>query len=152
MFAEPRYRFNGDLEGAKSKGAAENKWILVNIQSADDFTSHCLNRDVWNDKEFSEVVQSCFILYQWTKDQSRGQKFVNLYHIPKVPCICIVDPNTGRKEHDFVLPDSPQAVPKVKDDGVYHLLSLIYIPHVYTLNVFFFSCCYVIVVVLLYSD
>ena len=142
IFAEPKYRFNGNFEAAKQAGQNKNAWILVNIQSTENFVSHCLNRDVWNDKDFSDIVQSCFIFYQYTKEQSHGSKFVGLYHIPNVPCLCIVDPNTGRKEHDFNIPENPQAVPKVKDDGMqkiyHHTFYILLFLIIFVLLFFFF--------------
>ena len=118
IFGEPSYRFEGNLESAKKAGKQKNAWILVNIQNADDFGSHCLNRDVWNDKEFSEMIQCCFVFCQYNQDQSQGSKFVNLYDIPSVPCLCVIDPNTGKKEQDFKIPDNTQAIVTIKDDGM----------------------------------
>lgn len=118
MFAEPDYRYKGTFDQAKDAGQEKNAWVLVNVQSADDFTSHCLNRDVWNHSTFSETVESCFIFFQHTREQSKGEKFMTLYHITpdQVPYLCIIDPNTGRKEHTFKMPPSPNDVEKIRND------------------------------------
>uniref|UniRef100_A0A7S0TBG1 UBX domain-containing protein n=1 Tax=Elphidium margaritaceum TaxID=933848 RepID=A0A7S0TBG1_9EUKA len=114
LFSDPTYKFQGSLEDAKKKGARENKWILVNIQNTENFCSHCLNRDVWKDKELSPVVQESFVFYQWVDSTDDAKRVMNLYHVTKIPCILVLDPATGRQEHEFVVPDAPDRITQVK--------------------------------------
>ena len=46
--------YNVDALQAKECARGESKWLLVNIQSVDSFSSHMLNRDTWK----HEVLQS----------------------------------------------------------------------------------------------
>eukprot|EP00483_Globobulimina_turgida_P008071 UN08087 len=55
LFSDPSFKFIGSLEDAKKKGCLENKWVLINIQDTENFCSHCLNRDIWKDKELGPV-------------------------------------------------------------------------------------------------
>lgn len=116
LFSEPDYRFQGPLDSAKKAAADKNSWLLVNIQTTEAFVSHCLNRDVWKDKEFSKTVQAAFILYQCESTTTNGKHFVNLYNVTKVPCIYIIDPNTGRKEKEFNVPESPENLGQTKQE------------------------------------
>ena len=114
MFSDPRYKFVGSLEDAKKKGERENKWVLINIQVTENFTSHVLNRDIWKDKELGPVVQASFVFYQWVNKTDNAKRVINLYRPSKFPCILVVDPATGRQEHDFVVPDTPDKVSTLK--------------------------------------
>jgi len=70
-----------------------------------------LNRDVWKDPEFAIKIKDCCVLYEYEKTTASAERFINLYHIKTFPCVCIVDPDTGRKEKDF---DVPQSVDKLE--------------------------------------
>jgi len=114
LFSDPTYKFIGTLEDAKKRGHSENKWVLVNIQDTENFTAHCLNRDVWKDKELMPVIMEQFIFYQWQRKTDNAKRIINLYHPSAFPCIFILDPATGRKEHEFVVPSEPDKVSNVK--------------------------------------
>eukprot|EP01083_Nonionella_stella_P089243 248972_1 len=114
LFSDPNYKFIGSLEDAKKKGSRENKWVLINIQDTENFCSHCLNRDIWKDKELGHVIKESFIFYQWMKRTDNAKRVINLYRPNKFPCIFIIDPNTGRQEHRFNIPDSPDKINTLK--------------------------------------
>lgn len=116
LFSEPSYRFQGTFEEARKLASDKNLWLLVNIQTTESFVSHCLNRDVWKEKEFSKIIQDAFVFFQHESSTANGQRFVNLYSIVAAPCICIVDPNTGRKEKDFFVPDNPEKLDAIKTE------------------------------------
>ena len=50
--------------GAKNFAKDARRWLLVNIQSDDDFACHALNRDVWRDELVENLVREGFILWQ----------------------------------------------------------------------------------------
>ena len=114
LFSDPQYKFVGSLEDAKKRGHSENKWVMVNIQDTENFCAHCLNRDVWKDKELKPVIMEQFIFYQWQKKTDNAKRIINLYHPSSFPCIFILDPATGRKEHEFAVPSEPDKVVNVK--------------------------------------
>jgi len=114
LFSDPEWRFKGDLEAAKQKGARENKWLLINIQDTENFTSHCLNRDVWKDKELGPVIQASFVFYQWIRSTDTAKRIVNLYRPTAFPCILVVDPSTGRQDYEFAVPEAPDKVVTLK--------------------------------------
>eukprot|EP01084_Bolivina_argentea_P277208 473202_1 len=115
LFSDPTYKFAGSLEDAKKKGHRENKWLLVNIQDTENFTSHVLNRDIWKGKELEDVIKESFVFYQWTRTTDNARRVINLYHLRKFPCIFVLDPTTGRKEYEFVVPTQPDKVITIKD-------------------------------------
>ena len=102
------------MEAAKRQGAAQNKWLLINIQDTENFTSHCLNRDVWKDKELGPVIQASFVFYQWIRSTDTAKRIVNLYRPTEFPCILVVDPSTGRQDYSFSVPDEPDKVVTLK--------------------------------------
>ena len=84
----------------------EKKWLLVNIQSIDEFSCMSLNRDVWSDEVIKQVCSTTFLfwqqLYTDTNENSNphgsrtyAQDFVEKYSVRNFPHICILDPRTG---------------------------------------------------------
>ena len=37
------------------------KWVLLNVQSQNEFNCQCLNRDVWSDDTVKEIVKENFV-------------------------------------------------------------------------------------------
>ena len=66
MFAQPTHLMHraGGFMGAKNFAKDARRWLLVNIQSDDDFACHALNRDVWRDELVENLVREGFILWQ----------------------------------------------------------------------------------------
>ena len=66
MFSEPTHLMHraGGFMGAKNFAKDARRWLLVNIQSEDDFACHALNRDVWRDELVENLVREGFILWQ----------------------------------------------------------------------------------------
>lgn len=56
--------FQGNFTEAKEAGSALRKWLIVNVQDAREFSSHILNRDVWNNSKVKNVVEKSFLLWQ----------------------------------------------------------------------------------------
>ncbi|KAK2656606.1 hypothetical protein Ddye_009658 [Dipteronia dyeriana] len=56
--------FNGSFEKAKDAASVQDKWLLVNLQSTKEFTSHMHNRDTWANEAVSQTVSTSFIFWQ----------------------------------------------------------------------------------------
>lgn len=89
--------FDGSFEASKVRACHVNKWVLLNVQSHDDFTSKCLNRDLWSDEMVKEIIKANFVFNQVYHDSGEGQKIINIYNIHAYPFIGIIDPRTGEK-------------------------------------------------------
>ncbi|PVH17198.1 uncharacterized protein CXQ87_000079 [Candidozyma duobushaemuli] len=97
-----------NLDGAKQKGRAEKKWILMNIQDQSEFQCQVLNRDFWSKPEIKKCVKENFIFLQFQHDSVNGESYVNFYHTDSYPHISILDPMTGervKKWTDGEVPD-----------------------------------------------
>jgi hypothetical protein len=89
--------FAGSFEASKVRACSVNKWVLLNVQSHDDFACKCLNRDLWSDETVQEIIKANFIFNQIYFDSFEGQKLKNIYNIHTYPFIGIIDPRTGEK-------------------------------------------------------
>jgi hypothetical protein len=97
LFAPPSYNDQSPFFQVIEKGKAEGKWVLVNIQQAEVFASHTLNRDVWNDDTIKDVVQGSFLFWQRDDKSTEGDQFCQYYQCGhQLPHICVIDPRTGR--------------------------------------------------------
>jgi len=99
---------------ARDKGKEENKWILVNVQDPSIFDCQQLNRDIWKHEGIKELVKENFIFIQYSKDDPRGNQYVQYYFPTKdsqaaYPHIAIVDPRTGEQVKVWSGPPVPQA-------------------------------------------
>lgn len=92
------------------KSLTGNKWLLVNVTDAEDFCSHCLNRDVWREKELLDIIPKLCIFYQWNTKTDNAKRIMDIYKPDKIPCIFVVDPNTNWQIHEFIVPDIPQKI------------------------------------------
>ncbi|KAK4373416.1 hypothetical protein RND71_008800 [Anisodus tanguticus] len=64
--------YHGPFEKAKDAARAQNKWLLVNMQSTREFSSHMLNRDTWANEAVAQTIKSNFIFWQEVMGSSRG--------------------------------------------------------------------------------
>eukprot|EP00747_Dinoflagellata_sp_TGD_P022156 gnl/TRDRNA2_/TRDRNA2_128936_c0_seq1.p1 gnl/TRDRNA2_/TRDRNA2_128936_c0~~gnl/TRDRNA2_/TRDRNA2_128936_c0_seq1.p1 ORF type:complete len:500 (+),score=104.59 gnl/TRDRNA2_/TRDRNA2_128936_c0_seq1:68-1501(+) len=98
LFAAPSFNNTRPYYEVREEAQKEGKWILVNIQQAEVFASHQLNRDVWNDDTIKDIVMGSFIFWQRDDKSKEGQQFCSYYNCGhQLPHICIVDPRTGRR-------------------------------------------------------
>lgn len=93
-----------DWEDARDTGKAEKKWILVNVQSMDDFNCQALNRDIWKDEAVVAVVKENFLFLQYSKDDPRANEYSTFYfsrhaqeNRDNFPHVAIIDPRTGEQ-------------------------------------------------------
>eukprot|EP00252_Welwitschia_mirabilis_P024059 TRINITY_DN699_c0_g1_i1.p1 TRINITY_DN699_c0_g1~~TRINITY_DN699_c0_g1_i1.p1 ORF type:complete len:448 (-),score=105.14 TRINITY_DN699_c0_g1_i1:369-1712(-) len=89
--------FQGGFEQAKVEASRQGRWLLVNIQSTKEFSSHMLNRDTWANEAVKETISSTFIFWQVYDDAEEGRKVCTYYHLFKMPAILVLDPVTGQK-------------------------------------------------------
>ena len=54
----------------------EKKWMVVNIQCHEEFSSHMLNRDTWIDETVISLLGSSFVF--WQRGHTSGDAQVNL--------------------------------------------------------------------------
>lgn len=65
MFKPPEgVLYHGDFEAAKAHATDKGRWLLVNVQTADEFASHRLNRDTWGNELVQDMVRESFVLWQ----------------------------------------------------------------------------------------
>ncbi|CAD6261814.1 unnamed protein product [Miscanthus lutarioriparius] len=91
--------FNGPFDKAKLEASSLDKWLLINLQSTEEFSSHMLNRDTWGNEAVAQLIRSNFIFWQVYYDTSEGRKVCTYYHLVSMPAILLIDPVTGQKMH-----------------------------------------------------
>eukprot|EP00898_Chlorokybus_atmophyticus_P008049 jgi/Chlat1/8245/Chrsp77S07683 len=89
--------FAGNFEQAKAKAVELDRWLLVNIQSVNEFASHLLNRDTWSHSALKNIISSSFVFWQRDQSSEEGAKLSTFYRITNTPVTMVVDPVTGRK-------------------------------------------------------
>uniref|UniRef100_A0A7N0VC67 UBX domain-containing protein n=1 Tax=Kalanchoe fedtschenkoi TaxID=63787 RepID=A0A7N0VC67_KALFE len=87
----------GPFEEAKVAASFEDKWLLVNLQSTKEFSSHMLNRDTWANEAVAQTIKTNFIFWQVYDDSSEGRKVCTYYKVDSVPVVIVIDPITGQK-------------------------------------------------------
>ncbi|KAK9690537.1 hypothetical protein RND81_09G135700 [Saponaria officinalis] len=89
--------YEGTFEKAKLAAAADNKWLVANLQSITEFCSHMLNRDTWANNLVAQTIKTNFIFWQVYDDANEGKKVCNYYEIESAPVVLVIDPVTGQK-------------------------------------------------------
>nr|XP_011463491.1 PREDICTED: UBX domain-containing protein 2 isoform X2 [Fragaria vesca subsp. vesca] len=89
--------FQGSFEKAKSAASVQDKWLMVNLQSNSEFSSHMLNRDTWANEAISQTIITNFIFWQTYDDTTEGKKVCTYYKLESMPVVLILDPITGQK-------------------------------------------------------
>ncbi|OVA03630.1 UBX [Macleaya cordata] len=87
----------GPFDKAKQVAAAQDKWLLVNLQSTKEFSSHMLNRDTWANEAVSQTISTNFIFWQVYDDTTEGRKVCTYYNLVSIPVVLVLDPITGQK-------------------------------------------------------
>ncbi|XP_023539888.1 plant UBX domain-containing protein 7-like [Cucurbita pepo subsp. pepo] len=93
--------FNGPFEKAKGAACVQDKWLVVNLQSTKEFSSHMLNRDTWANEAVSQTITTNFIFWQVYDDSTEGQKVCTYYKLESIPAVLVIDPITGQKMHSW---------------------------------------------------
>ncbi|KAD7116714.1 hypothetical protein R6Q59_006549 [Mikania micrantha] len=89
--------FQGPFEKAKEAAKSQDQWLLVNLQSTREFSSHMLNRDTWANEAVAQTITSNFIFWQVCEDTEEGSKIKTYYKLDSVPVTLVIDPVTGQK-------------------------------------------------------
>lgn len=89
--------YNGSFDKAKVEASLLDKWLLVNLQSTEEFSSHMLNRDTWSNEAVTQTIRTNFIFWQVYNDTSEGRKVCTYYNLVSIPAILVIDPITGQK-------------------------------------------------------
>jgi len=98
LFAPPDYNSSLPYYGAIEKAKADGKWLLVNIQQAEVFASHTLNRDVWRDETIQDILAENFLFWQRDDKSTEGNQFCQFHQCGhQLPHICMIDARTGRR-------------------------------------------------------
>eukprot|EP00602_Paraphysomonas_sp_CaronLab_P010279 CAMPEP_0185019474 /NCGR_PEP_ID=MMETSP1103-20130426/2081_1 /TAXON_ID=36769 /ORGANISM="Paraphysomonas bandaiensis, Strain Caron Lab Isolate" /LENGTH=366 /DNA_ID=CAMNT_0027549805 /DNA_START=53 /DNA_END=1153 /DNA_ORIENTATION=+ len=96
MFPPPNHlSFPRNLSEAKKAAMEDKKWILVNIQDHNEFSSHLLNRDVWTNETLVSLVRMNFLFWQRGSTSQDGQSFIGMYQLTDLPMVGVMDPRTG---------------------------------------------------------
>ncbi|XP_071735742.1 plant UBX domain-containing protein 7-like [Rutidosis leptorrhynchoides] len=101
--------FNGPFEKAKEAAKTQDRWLLVNLQSTREFSSHMLNRDTWANEAVFQTISSNFIFWQVCDDTEDGSKIKTYYKLDSVPVTLVIDPVTGQKMrlwHGMIQPEN----------------------------------------------
>uniref|UniRef100_A0A1J3F7V8 UBX domain-containing protein n=1 Tax=Noccaea caerulescens TaxID=107243 RepID=A0A1J3F7V8_NOCCA len=88
---------HGSFEQAKTTSSSQDKWLLVNLQSTTEFSSHMLNRDTWANEAVSQTIKANFIFWQVYDDTTEGRKVCTYYKLESIPVVLVIDPTTGQK-------------------------------------------------------
>ncbi|ESQ35351.1 hypothetical protein EUTSA_v10007578mg [Eutrema salsugineum] len=88
---------HGSFEQAKTTSSSQDKWLLVNLQSNTEFSSHMLNRDTWANEAVSQTIKANFIFWQVYDDTTEGRKVCTYYKLESIPVVLVIDPTTGQK-------------------------------------------------------
>eukprot|EP01034_Spumella_vulgaris_P021642 gene21642-27682_t len=101
MFEPARHlSYMGSLEQARAVANSENRWLVVNIQSHNEFTSHLLNRDVWTNETIVDLFRTTFLFWQRGHTSRDGRDYMTMHKVTEdqLPHIAFIDPRTGAKK------------------------------------------------------
>ncbi|XP_026395929.1 plant UBX domain-containing protein 7-like [Papaver somniferum] len=88
--------YDGPFHKAKKSAEDEDKWLIVNVQSKQEFSSLTLNLDTWAHEAVSQTISANFIFWQVYDDIIEGQKICNYYKLTSFPAVLVLDPITGQ--------------------------------------------------------
>ncbi|KAI7857442.1 hypothetical protein BDC45DRAFT_501187 [Circinella umbellata] len=89
--------YSGGFEEARSTAREQNKWLIVNVQDATEFSCQILNRDLWSDPTVKEIIKESFIFLQYERENPEGKRYLTYYPIKKYPHVALIDARTGER-------------------------------------------------------
>ncbi|KAI3981098.1 hypothetical protein MKX01_032238 [Papaver californicum] len=105
------FMFKGSFHDSKQFAQSQHKWLLLNLQSATEFSSHMLNWDTWGNEIVAATIVSNFIFWQVNDDTTEGQKVCSYYKLMgSVPAVLVLDPFTGKKLRSWSGMVQPEAL------------------------------------------
>ncbi|KAK8935074.1 hypothetical protein KSP39_PZI012914 [Platanthera zijinensis] len=90
-----RFMYHGSFYEAKRDASHSDRWLLVSVQSFEQFTSAMLNRETNDTVE--EILSSHFVIWQTDDGHAEGQKVCYFYNLISLPAMFIINPITGEK-------------------------------------------------------
>lgn len=98
LFRPPTHLlYNGSFNEAIQAGQRQSRWILVNMQRTDDFSSLALNRDVWSDPTVQEIIRVHFLFWQRDERVEDAERYRRFYRYSSTPHVAIIDPRTSER-------------------------------------------------------
>nr|CAG8462833.1 10439_t:CDS:2 [Entrophospora candida] len=85
------------FDKTRNKAKSTGKWIMINIQNIEEFSSQLLNCNLWSNETVKDVIKADFCFLQFNSDSSEGSKYINFYPVYKYPHIAVIDPRTGER-------------------------------------------------------
>ncbi|XP_038975816.1 plant UBX domain-containing protein 7-like [Phoenix dactylifera] len=89
--------YHGSFHDPKVEAHCGNRWLRVNLQNMEEFSSHVLNRDTWSNGTIVNMIQANFVFRQGNHDTDEGKKVCTYYNLISSPAIPVINPITGRK-------------------------------------------------------
>jgi hypothetical protein len=108
--------FTGTFDEARVIARNNRQWLLVNIQTHDEFACLVLNRDVWRNEAIAPIVRSRFVLWQQERDFEAARNvrtpnphaaaFCRRYKLEgeTFPRVALIDPRSGELLWDHTGP------------------------------------------------
>ena len=87
--------YQGDWQSARDHAARTGRWLMVNIQDAQEFQCQVLNRDLWSNPGVKMIVKEHFVFWQQYKESDDAERYMTFYTITDWPYVSIIDPRTG---------------------------------------------------------
>jgi len=87
--------YQGDWQSARDHAAKTGRWLMVNIQDAQEFQCQVLNRDLWSNPGVKMIVREHFVFWQQYKESDDAERYMTFYTITDWPYVSIIDPRTG---------------------------------------------------------
>eukprot|EP00178_Gracilaria_changii_P000024 TRINITY_DN1000_c0_g1_i1.p1 TRINITY_DN1000_c0_g1~~TRINITY_DN1000_c0_g1_i1.p1 ORF type:complete len:339 (+),score=110.98 TRINITY_DN1000_c0_g1_i1:823-1839(+) len=87
----------GSLQRAQQVALQNKLWLLVNMQRADVFACHAMNRDVWSDAPLQQLLASHFVFVQRDERSEEGERYRRFYPYRSVPHVAVIDPRSGER-------------------------------------------------------
>ncbi|XP_026395933.1 plant UBX domain-containing protein 7-like [Papaver somniferum] len=81
---------------AKQVAETQDRWLIVNVQSKKEFSSHELDLHTWGNEAVAQTIGANFIFWQVYDDVTEGQKLCTYYKLTSFPAILVLDPITGQ--------------------------------------------------------
>ena len=109
-----------DLDAAKQKARAKQKWIMINIQDSGIFQCQALNRDLWSSRPVKTIIKENFVFLQYQYESRNAQPYLQFYHLNNkddLPHIAILDPITGERVNQWnrVVPIPEQFISEINE-------------------------------------
>jgi hypothetical protein len=102
MYRRPReLMHDADFHSTKVHAARQDRWLLLNLQSAGEFASQMHNRDLWADQVIARVVRESFVFSllenSYGDDDDEASKVCCFYKLhDQLPAVLVIDPITGQ--------------------------------------------------------